>query len=50
MYFGLVYAQTDEKDEYSYDYYIHFEGFNRRNDMWVTRDLIETVKNILFKL
>lgn len=41
--FRADYGDLEEKNEYSYDYYIHFEGFNRRNDMWVTRENIETV-------
>lgn len=35
-----------DKNDYSYDYYCHFEGFNRRNDQWVTRDNIELVSEI----
>lgn len=42
-----MYANIEQKNEYSYDYYIHFEGFNRRNDMWVTRDLIETTSELI---
>ena len=37
--------QKDEKtpNEYSYDYYIHYVNFDRRNDHWITRkEIIET--------
>ncbi len=27
----------NKKNEYSYDYYIHYIDFNRRNDKWITR-------------
>ena len=36
--------QKKKKNENSYEYYIHYEGVNRRMDEWVTRDRIELVK------
>ena len=44
MDFFKEYADVQEKNDYSYDYYLHFEGFNRRNDQWTDRSDIETVK------
>ncbi|KAL4459980.1 hypothetical protein ABPG74_003506 [Tetrahymena malaccensis] len=35
-----------ERNDYSYDYYCHFEGFNRRNDQWVTRAKIELTNEL----
>ncbi|KAM3144269.1 hypothetical protein pb186bvf_003731 [Paramecium bursaria] len=32
------------KTEYSYEYYIHYEGQNRRMDEWVTRNRIEVTQ------
>ena len=33
--------ENDKKrNEYSYEYYVHFINYNRRNDSWITRDKI----------
>lgn len=32
---------TSKKTEYSYEYYIHYIDFNRRNDRWATREELE---------
>ena len=33
-------------NEYSYEYYIHYLEYNRRNDHWIKRkDILEKIKN-----
>jgi histone acetyltransferase HTATIP/histone acetyltransferase MYST1 len=34
------YDPREEKGEFSYEYYIHYENINRRNDEWVSRERI----------
>jgi RNA binding activity-knot of a chromodomain len=36
------YDLKKKKCESSYDYYVHYEGFNRRMDEWIPRNRIET--------
>ena len=33
-------SESTIKTEYSYEYYVHYINYNRRNDRWITRDLI----------
>jgi len=36
-----------KKNDYSYEYYVHYENFNRRMDEWVTRSRIEPLKILI---
>lgn len=33
-----------KKNDYAYEYYVHYVDFNRRMDEWVTRDRIEVTR------
>lgn len=35
-----TYDDKQKKDEYSYEYYVHFIEYNRRNDRWIQRSSI----------
>ncbi|EGR34092.1 hypothetical protein IMG5_024310 [Ichthyophthirius multifiliis] len=41
------YDPKKTKNDYSYDYYLHFEGYNRRNDQWQIRENIELTTEII---
>lgn len=41
------YDSKKKKNEYSYDYYVHYEGFDRRMDNWIPRSWIQPVNTKL---
>ena len=41
------YDPKKEKVDSSYDYYVHYENINRRNDEWVSRDRIELTEELI---
>jgi hypothetical protein len=46
------YDEKKFKTDFNYDYYVHYENYNRRNDRWVTRkdlDLDEQLIEIEYK-
>jgi hypothetical protein len=49
----IEFVSKRKKNDSCYEYYIHYEGFNRRMDEWVLRNRLELVIDkflLLFRL